>query len=444
MTIFNGERLSADIFQLDKERMVNGWYSDVYFKNISKILKKLSEEGYQYKGVDIGDIEIEMQIFTRRSPFSIIAGVDEALAILKECTGYINDEGEFINTANHLEVEACHDGVKIFSSGNPLNVEPVIKIRGRYKEFAILETPIIGSLTEASRTATNVYQVLEAARGKDILFFPARFAHYKLQALHGYAYTLGVSAYNREYSANSKQLVSTDEQGSWWGGSGGGTISHSYIAAFMADTAEAVNQFCRLMPTNVNRIALVDFENDCIGTSLNVLKNMFKKYNCLYKEGKKEEAKKYKLFGVRPDTSSSLRDLSVEPLGDKKLDNGVNARLIYKLRKALDKAYFDWNVESKDLELAKKYCQDVKIIATGGFNPDKIRSFENSQVPVDIYGVGSWLLSNSSAEGTNNDFTADVVRIKKDGKWIDMAKIGRKACENKKLTTVDMNGKEKL
>ncbi|MEJ6950996.1 nicotinate phosphoribosyltransferase [Natronospora cellulosivora (SeqCode)] len=444
MTVFNGERLSADVFQLDKERMVKGWYSDVYFKNISNILEKLSEENYCYNELDIGNIEVEMQIFTRRNPFSIIGGVDEALAILKECTGYINQDGKFINTAKDLEVEACHDGEKLYSSGDPLNVEPVIKIRGKYKEFAILETPIIGSLTEATRTATNVYQVLEAARGKDILFFPARFAHYKLQALHGYAYTLGVSAYNRDYSANSKQYVSTDEQGSWWGGSGGGTISHSYIAAFMADTAEAVNQFCRLMPTNINRIALVDFNNDCIGTSLKVLKTMFEKYSFLYKSGDYEEAKKYKLFGVRPDTSSSLRDISVEPLGDKKLDNGVNARLIYKLRNSIDKAYLDWDIKDKDIELAMQYCKDVKIIATGGFDPEKIRSFENSQVPVDIYGVGSWLLSNSSMEGTNNDFTADVVRIKKGGKWIDVAKVGRKACDNKKLLKVDMTGKEKL
>lgn len=436
MTVFNGERLPVEIFQLDKERMVKGWYSDVYFRNISRILEKLSQEGYKFKGEDIGNIEVEMQIFTRRKPYSIIGGIDEALAILKECTGYFDDDGNFINTFDQLEVEACHDGVKAYYRGDPMNVEPVMKIRGRYRDFAILETPILGSLTEASRIATNVYQVLEAARGKDILFFPARFAHYKLQALHGYAYTLGVSAYNKDYGASSNRYVSTDEQGSWWGGKGGGTISHSYIATFFGNTAEATIQFCRHMPLNVNRIALVDFDNDCIGTSLKVLKTMFEKYLALFKKGEVKEAKRYKLFGVRPDTSSSLRDISVEPLGDKRLDNGVNARLIYRLRKALDNAYLDWNLPEEDIELARSYCQDVKIIATGGFNPDKIRDFERSKVPVDIYGVGSWLLSNSSVEGTNNDFTADVVKVKKDGEWINMAKVGRRACNNDKLLPI--------
>ncbi len=436
LTIFNGERLPVEIFQLDKDRMVAGWYSDVYFRNISMILEKLSREDYRYNGQDIGDIHVEMQFFTRRKPCSIVGGIDEALAILKECTGYFDEEGNFINTYQELEVEACHDGEKVFYHGDPQNVEPVIKIRGRYRDFAMLETPILGSLTEVSRISTNVYQILEAARGKDILFFPARFSHYKLQALHGYAYTLGVSAYNREYGASSNRYVSTDEQGSWWGGRGGGTISHSYIAAFMANTPEAVLQFCRFMPIRVNRIALVDFNNDCIGTSLEVLKTMFDKYYKLIKKANENEARKYKLFGVRPDTSSNLRDKSVEPLGDKRLDNGVNARLIFTLRKALDNAYLNWDLPEEDRELARDFCQDVKIIATGGFNPEKIQSFEQSRVPVDIYGVGSWLLSNSSMEGTNNDFTADVVRIKKDGKWVDMAKIGRKACDSDKLRLI--------
>ena len=443
MTVFNQERLPIEIFQIDRERMVEGWYSDAYFRNISRILNRLSDEGYTYRNedgyeVDIGEIEVEMQIFPRRSPFCIVGGVDEALAILKTCTGYIDKKGKFVNTFDQLEVEAMHDGDKAFYRGDPENVEPVMKIRGKYRHFAILETPMIGSLTEASRIATNVFLVLEAAKGKDILFFPARFAHYKQQALHGYAYSLGVNAYNEEFGANSHRFISTDEQGAWWGGKGAGTVSHSYIASFLGDTTEAMLQFCREMPADLNRIALVDFDNDCVGTTLDVLREMYKYYSYHKKDGNAKQAQKYKLFGVRPDTGSNLRDVSVEPLGDKKLDNGVNARLVFKLRKAIDEAYQDWDIESEDeLMRAKEYCENVKIIATGGFKPDKIKQFENSQVPVDIYGIGSWLLSNSSVENTKNDFTADVVRVKINGEWKDMAKEGRKPCYNDKLIKID-------
>ena len=438
MTIFNGERLETELFQLDRERMADGWYSDVYFRNISKILTKLSEEGYKFKEQDIGNIEVEMQIFPRRQPFCILGGIDEALSILKTATGYKDEAGNFVNTASNLDIEACHDGEKAYYKGNPHNVEPVIKIRGRYRDFSILETPILGSLTEASRIATNVYQVMVAARGKDILFFPARFTHYKSQAMHGYAYSLGVNAYNNEYGTNTQRFISTDEQGAWWGGKGAGTVSHSYIASFLGDTTEAMLQFCRQMPADLNRIALVDFDNDCVGTTLNVLREMYKYYIYHKKDGNAKQAKKYKLFGVRPDTGSNLRDVSVKPLGDKKLDNGVNARLVFELRKGIDNAYKDWEIESEEeLKIAKEYCEAVKIIATGGFKPDKIERFENSQVPVDIYGIGSWLLSNSSVENTKNDYTADVVRVKINGEWKDMAKEGRSPCFNDKMVKVN-------
>src|SRR6056297_3656249 len=352
MTIFNGERLDKKVFQLDTERMSRGWYSDVYFRNISRILKKLSEKGYSYKGQDIGSIEVEMQIFPRRKPFCIVGGVDEALSILKTSAGCIDEDENFVNTSSELEVEACHDGEKARYSGDPHRVEPVLKIRGRYRDFSILETPILGSLTEASRIATNVFQIIKAARGKNILFFPARFTHYKMQALHGYAYSLGVKAYNNAYGTNSHRFISTDEQGAWWGGKGGGTISHSYTAAFLGNTPESMLQFSRLMPLEVNRIALADFKNDCVGTSLKVLKEMFDKYSSLLNKGKEEEAEKYKLFGIRPDTSSKLRDKSIEPLGDKKLDNGVNARLVFKLRKEINNAYKDWEISDEEEELA--------------------------------------------------------------------------------------------
>ncbi len=439
MTVFNGERLESELFQLDRERMAAGWYSDVYFRNIAGILEKLSKENYKFKDQDIGNIEVEMQVFPRRQPYCIVGGIDEALAILKVAAGYKNEAGEFINTANTLEVEACQDGEKAYYNGNPNNVEPVIKIRGRYRDFAILETPMLGSLTEASRIATNVYKVMVAARGKDILFFPARFAHYKLQALHGYAYSLGVNAYNDEYEANTGRYISTDEQGAWWGGKGGGTISHSYVASFLGDTTESMLQFCRLMPLEVNRIALVDFDNDCVNTSLSVLKAMFDKYLKLKKEAKEKEAKRYKLFGVRPDNSSHLRDESVEPLGKKELDNGVNSRLVFNIRKALDNAYENWDLLPSEVEIAEKYCKDVKIIATGGFDPEKISCFESSQVPVDIYGVGSWLLSNCDEQGTKNDFTADVVKVKMDDQWVDMAKVGRSPADNGNLKQVDLS-----
>ena len=164
---------------------------------------------------------------------------------------------------------------------------------------------------------------------------------------------------------------------------------------------------------------------------------LFQKHMALMSAGRPDEAQKYVLYGVRPDTGGNLIDKSLDPLGDKKLDRGVNARLVYTLRREIDRAYENWTVPFAWLERAKAYCRNVKITVTGGFTPAKIREFEENGVPADVYGVGSYLFSNSAEDGTNNDFTADIVRVKVGDAWRDLAKAGRRAAENPALLPVD-------
>ncbi len=448
MSVFDGQRLPSAVFKLDTQRLPRGWYSDKYFLNIAQLLGDLSASGYTFQGtgapgdidpsiIHTGDIEVEMQWFTRRKPYTVVVGVDEALAILRENTGYHDAAGNFVNTFHRMRVEAVQDGVILPFQGEPDQVAPVIRVQGRYRDFAVLETPTLGALSEASRVATNVYEVLTAAKGKDVQFFPARFAHYKLQALHGYAYSLAVKAYNKEMGGNSGLFISTDEQGSWWGALGGGTVAHAAIAAFLGDTAEAMLQFARHRPPEVPRIALVDFHNDCIGDTREVMRRMFELYRREMDAGNPEQALRYVLYGVRADTSSALRDVSVPPIGDPQLDLGVTPRLVYYLRDAIDEAWQAWDLPDEWVERARAWCLQVKIVVSGGFDPERIRRFEKLKVPVDIYGVGTALLSNCSHCGTNNDFTADVVRVKLDGQWMDMAKAGRRVGHNPLLRLVN-------
>jgi nicotinate phosphoribosyltransferase len=450
MGVFDRRRLPASVFKLDVERMRQGWYSDKYFINIARTLAELASRGYRFGGtapdlsdidvdlrnVDVGSIEVEMQWFPRRQPACVVVGVDKALAMLSECTGYFEGQGRFVNTFDRMEVWAVHDGSEAPFDGDPLNATPVMKVMGRYRDFAMLETPTLGTLTRGSRVATNVYEVLKAARGKQVLFFPARFDAHEVQAADGYAYQIAVQLFNQNYGKSLSAYVSTDAQGDWWGGAGGGTVAHAAIACFLGDTAEATMAFAATRPADVPRIALVDFRNDCVGTSLQVIRTMFRRYLELTKAGLPEEARKYKLFGVRPDTSSNLRDVSVPPLGDKRLDCGVNPRLVFAMREAIDREWQNWSLGAEDRRAAEQYCRDVRIAVTGGFTPARIRQFEDLQVPADIYGVGSWLLSSCDVCGTNNDFTADVVRVKIEGRWHDLAKVGRRTCDNLLLEKV--------
>ena len=447
MSIFDSKRLTNATFKLDVDRMRKGWYSDKYFTNIANMLTELARQNYTYQGhesklppeisgegIHTGDIEVEMQWFTRRPGRTIVVGVDKALAMLRHCTGYWEGD-RFVDTSGNLEVWAVQDGSVVNYEGDPLEVQPVIRVRGRYRDFANLETPTLGILTRASRVATNVYETIIAARGKPMLFFPARFDVHEVQAADGYAYNIAVQRYNMDFASKLGPFVSTDAQGDWWSGEGGGTVAHSAIASFLGDTPEAMLAFSELVPARVQRIALVDFNNDCVGDSIKVCRVMFERYREYYEAGKPEEAERYRLYGVRLDTSASLRDESISPpLGDPSLDLGVNPRLVFNVRQGLNKAWESWDLPAEWQERARAYCQEVKIVVSGGFRPDKIRKFEQLGVPVDTYAVGSYLFNNDGP--TVTDYTADVVRVKVHGQWVDMAKVGRRPLDNPQLERV--------
>ncbi|MBP7693827.1 MAG: nicotinate phosphoribosyltransferase [Anaerolineales bacterium] len=445
MTVFDRKRLTNEVFKLDVERMRRGWYSDKYFENIGAMLTHLSAGGYRYAGqaphlpgvdlraVEVGDLEVEMQWFTRRPGTTLVVGVDKCLEMLRHCTGY-EAGGAFVSTWERLTVEAVHDGALVKYTGDPLNIQPVIRARGRYRDFALLETPTLGILTRASRVATNVYNTLIAARGKPVLFFPARFDLHEVQAADGYAYNVAVQRFNLDYGQTNSAFISTDAQGDWWGGAGGGTVAHAAIACFFGDTAETMLAFCATRPPEIPRIALVDFNNDCVGDSLATLDAMFARYRQLTDAGETSEAEKYRLFGVRLDTGASVRDAAVPPLGDPVLDLGVNPRLVFYVRQALDNAWERWRVPPAWVERAQAFCRQVRIVVSGGFHPDKIRKFEKLGVPADIYAVGSSLFENHGE--TVTDFTADVVRARVNGQWHAMAKVGRRPCDNPDLEPV--------
>lgn len=447
MTAFDHKRLTNDVLRLDIDGLRRGEYTDKYFENVARILEAVAARGYTFAGhsprslpvdpasAQIGDLVVEAQIFTRRAPYALIAGVDAALAIIRHVTGFYQDNAskqQFVETSDQLEVEAVEDGVLVPYDGRPEAALPILKIRGRYRDFAMLETPMLGILTRASRLATNIYDVLQVTKGKQMLFFPARFDVPEVQAVDGYAYWLAVQRYNAASATPTTPLVSTDAQGRWWGGRGAGTIPHALIAAYLADTAEAMIAFAETMPVEVPRIALVDFNNDVVGDSLKVINAFWGRYRTALEQGDHEAQRRWLLNGVRLDTSPNTRDVSLVD-GD---SGGVSPKLVYLVRQALDDAWRDWNVPPSLLEAAQAYCRSVRIIVTGGFHKERIAAYEAEGVPVDGYGVGSSLLRNDLE--TNTDFTMDVVRVCLNGQWVDMAKVGRQPNHNPDLLPVDL------
>jgi nicotinate phosphoribosyltransferase len=229
----------------------------------------------------------------------------------------------------------------------------------------------------------NVAAVVEAARGKQIFYFPARHDHWLVQTGDGWsAHVAGAIG------------VSTDAQASWWGGRGIGTIPHGLIAAYGGDTVMAARKFAEHFGDQMNITVLVDFENDSVKTALEVA-----------------DALGPQLWGVRLDTSESLVDRSLLDEMGGFTPTGVNPRLVEKVRGALDGAGFG----------------EVRIVASGGFTATRIDEFEREGVPVDAYGVGSSLIRGQ------NDFTADVVLL--EGR--PCAKVGRGYAPNPRLQRVE-------
>lgn len=403
------KRLDPSVFDLPVQEMRRGYRSAVYFWRTKRILEQ-----------DNNHAHVSHQIF-QKSDNVTVCGTDETIGILKSATGYYSDSEQayklfdqyidlklkirqalyhgdydsyikmtaekidnslhldelWIDKYNDIEIKSLYDGDTLSSW------ETAILIEGDYSLFAHLESLYLGVLARRTKVATNTRAIVEAANGKQVLFFADRFDHWATQGGDGYASFIG-----------GAKGVATDAMASWYGERGLGTIPHAMIVAYGGDTALVTERFNHYYP-DIPAIALVDFDNDCVKTSI----------ECARRLGDK-------LWGVRLDTSESIIDRSLKDIPNLKDEDkhGVAPLLVEKVRKALDAEGFE----------------HVKIIVSGGFHPARIQHFEDMGIPVDIYAVGSWILSGRF------DFTADAVRL--NGK--PMAKVGREYRPNPRLEKV--------
>jgi len=399
-------RLGPEVFDLPVPELRAGYRSAVYFSRTKRILE-----------AERPGTVVTVQVFQKGR--SVLCGIDEALAILRVGAGSWTDPlkaAELFDAylaarldarrlrlgdtgasgrdrARQVELEAeldllwepAFDRLDVTALHDGDRVEPwetVMAIAGPLQLFAHLESVFLGVLARRTKVASNVAEVVEAARGKPLLFFADRFDHFATQGGDGYAAHIA-----------GARGVATDAMAAWWGEKGLGTIPHALIAAYGGDTVEATAAFARHVP-EADLIALTDFNNDCVADSV----------ACARAFGER-------LWGVRLDTSGTMVDRSVTPelMGD--FDpTGVNVPLVRLVRQALD---------------AEGHGH-VRIIVSGGFHADRIAAFEEQLAPVDAYAVGSSLLRGSC------DFTADVVAV--DGR--EVAKEGRHLRPNLRLVSV--------
>ena len=353
------DRLSNKTFKFD-ERIGEGWFSAVYFLKT----KKIAEE-------KLSNNHVTMQFFQKEN--AVLCGTDEVIALLHT----------FADKPETLEIKSLKDGDTI----SPY--ETVLTISGSYQQFGYLEGIIDGILARRTSVATNVYNVVKAARTsgiqKPVIFMGDRDDHYTTQSGDGYAAFIGGSTAQATHAMNE-----------WWGKEGMGTMPHALIQMFRGDVVAAARAYHEMFPDD-EIAALVDYNNDVITDSLKVARVFGDE-----------------LKSVRLDTSRTLVDkyfLRNHHLMGTFDPRGVNPELLFALRKALDDEGF----------------QHVKIMVTGGFTETRITEFEKAGVPVDMYGVGRSLLR------LNIGFTGDLVLLN----GSEEAKEGRRFRPNSRLEVVE-------
>jgi nicotinate phosphoribosyltransferase len=189
-----------------------------------------------------------------------------------ECFGGIRDAAHLFE-GYQVDVDALREG-QCFDGG------PVMRIEGRYRDFARLETALLGFLSQASAFATHALRARRAGPDVTLLSFGSRHLHPALATVLERAALVG-----------GLDGISNVAAGEKLGVEAGGTMPHSLVICFGRDRQEeAWRAFNESAPPEAPRIALCDTYTDEVDEVLRAA-----------------EALGEDLDGVRLDTTGSRR-----------------------------------------------------------------------------------------------------------------------------------------
>ncbi|NMB20401.1 MAG: nicotinate phosphoribosyltransferase [Firmicutes bacterium] len=319
------------LFSASHEEIARGLTTDIYFVKTKEILKGLNKE----------DTTVVAEIFGRRP--GIFAGAEEAKVLL-------NNLG--------LEVWSLKEGTPFEGK------EVVMRIHGRYSQFGIYETAILGILASSSGWATAAHQAKTAADGRPVLCFGARHLHPAVAPVMERAAVLG-GADGASCILGAK-LAGLEPSG---------TVPHA-LFLIVGDTLEAAEAYHAFMPPDSVRSMLVDTFKDEVEESLRLA-----------------ASPKTGLESVRLDTPSER--------------GGVTPGLIRELRAKLDLAGY----------------QHIRIFVSGGLDPDRIKLL--AEAGADAFGVGSYISGASAIDMTMDIKEVNGQAVAKRGRIPGLAEAPR-------------------
>lgn len=285
------------LFSAEHVEIINGATTDIYFVKTQEILKARN----------LAETVITAEVFSRGE--GIMAGTIEAMGLLSSCAA---------------QVWALPEGQAFTSK------EVVMRITGKYSDFGIYETALLGILASSCGWATAAAQVKKAAGDNKVLCFGARHVHPAVAPVMERAAIIG-GADGASCILGAK-LAGIEPSG---------TVPHA-IFLIMGDTVDVAKAYNEIMPPDAPRTVLVDTFKDEAEESLRVA-----------------EALGPALQGIRLDTPSER--------------GGVTPGLVREVRARLDQAGY----------------QHVRIFVSGGLEPSKLTLLKDAGA--DSFGVGSYI-----------------------------------------------------
>ncbi len=212
-----------------------GTTTDVYFPRAVEVLERESLADTQvFAEVTAGKIPVQ----TDPDPLDqtgLFAGLDEALTLLE---------------GHNVDAWAIPEGTR-FPAKDARGVRfPVLQITGAYREFAVLETPLLGLLCQASGIATKTARMRILAGDASILSFGIRRMHPAIAPMvDRAAYFAGADGVSGVLGA---RRIGIEPRG---------TMPHAMILIF-GDSEKAFAAWNKHTPKEVPRAALVDTFSD--------------------------------------------------------------------------------------------------------------------------------------------------------------------------------------
>lgn len=317
-----------------KDLSLTGTYTDLYQLTMGQV--------YFLKGTS--EKKAVFDYFFRKLPFSggyvVFAGLGDILPLLEELhfnpqdLQYLKAIGLHPDFVEHLRSFRFRGTIQAVREGEVVFPnEPVLRVEGSILETQIVETLILNMLNFQSLVATRAARIRSVAGQKILSDFGLRRA----QGLGGYHATRASIVGGFNSTSNVKAAHDFDIHAA-------GTMAHSFIQSYESEL-HAFRDFAEKRPDNC--VLLVDTYDTLRSGVPNAIT-----------VGKEMQKRGQKLLGIR-------------------LDSGDLAYLSKQSRRMLDEAGLN----------------DVTITASNQLDEFVIKSLQDQQAPIDVFGVGTSLVT---------------------------------------------------